>query len=199
MTTTEPTLPRGWHAHWMEKPCPLARCGAKAGEPCHVAKHPKVTPEWPHAGRYTPTKEERKAAYAEKERAFQEASAAAERQREEARRRELEEWPDGQPENAEPRRWVRQFAEAGGCVHHYSGDNPRQWQPLPYALARVHDTGRSFRWEVFHLASGEPFDEGYARTLSVAKAKAEKCYDEEMTYYKERCAAERAARAWYLE
>jgi hypothetical protein len=111
------------------------------------------------------------------------AEAAFERQAEEQREAIRRKWPDGEPDPMEPYRWYRHITDKGTrwlC----GSEVDLHFLGLPYGLAEVTDTGRSFRWSVSCPGgyAGE-WDAGYARSLAAAKSRAEEALNELVSYW----------------
>jgi hypothetical protein len=87
-----------------------------------------------------------------------------------AKEQEAKRYPDG-PFWEQPKlTWYRAISDNGAVRWCFSGNREQQ-----EFYAQVEDTGKSFRWSV---GFDDPVDEGYTRTLSLAKLKAEKLWHE---------------------
>lgn len=79
-------------------------------------------------------------------------------------------YPDGPFYNQPKLTWYRVISDNGAIRWCFSGNREQQ-----EFYAEVEDTGINFRWSV---GFDGPVDEGYTRTLSLAKVKAEKLWHE---------------------
>jgi len=87
-----------------------------------------------------------------------------------AKEQEAKRFPDGQIWEQPELTWFRLVGDEGAVRWIFSGHRKQQ-----EFYAEIDDTGKSFRWSV---GFDGPVDEGYTRTLSLAKLKAEKLWHE---------------------